>query len=542
MTYSADGELLASHSGEPDFVLTIWKWFDAEILLRLQSFAKDVYNIKFSPFTSDLLTSSGAGHIKFWKICHTFTGLKLQGDVGRFGQTETSDVYGLYQLENGKVLSGSDWGNILVWENNSIKYEVYRKNHKTCHNGPITQIICHNQEVLTVSLDGYVRLWFWETVESSCPADDENFVEVEPIFEVKIGNRNEECHLMSIVKDPDPESQTWYVQDGNGGIWSCGISSNGSSGGARQLYKCHAGAIISTVTSPSSAHIATLGADGRLHIYDYAQMVMIYQRKFPSKGAAVVWPSLSVAAAGNNLIIAFESGVIRILVIEFSKNTVTGTRLIQVLKSHTRAITQMSINSAEDILVSGGEDHTIFIHGIRKGNSLQLFPIGMVVLTSLISALHWNVHKSPHTVLIGCRFGEIYEIELPNKRQDYTELSYELKDLPTRNLRFHSKKSEIRRLIKVKDFWYRKTFKIETDIKNNSIESQSEEIDSHFVPPIPNKVLWLEAITEDRVWVFMAQFDAGFIYEYEFGSEEELRRVIPIPGSENLEMNFLIKE
>lgn len=130
VSYSADGQLLASHSGAPDFSICIWKWFRGEMLLRLHSFPRDVYNLQFSASSSQLLTSGGAGHIKFWSMCHTFTGLKLKGDVGKFGMTETSNIHGLYQLEDGKVLSGTDWGNILVWQDHSIKYEVFRKNHR----------------------------------------------------------------------------------------------------------------------------------------------------------------------------------------------------------------------------------------------------------------------------------------------------------------------------------------------------------------------------------------------------------------------------
>lgn len=54
-------------------------------------------------------------------MAHTFTGLKLQGAIGKFGQVELTDVYGYQELPNGNVVSGSDWGNMLVWEGNLIK-------------------------------------------------------------------------------------------------------------------------------------------------------------------------------------------------------------------------------------------------------------------------------------------------------------------------------------------------------------------------------------------------------------------------------------
>lgn len=40
---------------------------------------------------------------RFWKMARTFTGLKLQGELGRFGRTEISDIEGYRELPDGKV-------------------------------------------------------------------------------------------------------------------------------------------------------------------------------------------------------------------------------------------------------------------------------------------------------------------------------------------------------------------------------------------------------------------------------------------------------
>jgi len=82
-------------------------------------------------------------------MCKTFTGLKLKGETGRFGKTEISDVMGLYGMPDEKVVSGCDWGNILVWEAGLIKYEVTRKSRQKCHDGAITQFELQNGELMT---------------------------------------------------------------------------------------------------------------------------------------------------------------------------------------------------------------------------------------------------------------------------------------------------------------------------------------------------------------------------------------------------------
>ena len=63
----------------------------------------------------------------------TFTGLKLQGYLGKFGRIEISDISAYVELPDGKVLSGTEWGNMLLWDGGFIKVEISGKGKK-CHN------------------------------------------------------------------------------------------------------------------------------------------------------------------------------------------------------------------------------------------------------------------------------------------------------------------------------------------------------------------------------------------------------------------------
>lgn len=191
-------------------MLTIWKWQTATIVLRTKSFQNTVINVKFSTYNPILLTTCGLGHIKFWKMADTFTGLKLQGELGRFGQTNISDIYSIYMLSDEKVISGCEWGNMLLWEVGLIKAEICRKNRRPCHTKPIVQITMESSgDVMTVGMDGYVRFWFWETVELADPPDDDRFVEIEPIFEFYFEN----CEIRELIKiQPNEEHFGYYMQ------------------------------------------------------------------------------------------------------------------------------------------------------------------------------------------------------------------------------------------------------------------------------------------------------------------------------------------
>lgn len=100
---SQNGNYLCSQAGEPDNTLTIWDWKKSEIVLRTKSHAHNVYTCRFSTFEPDRLVTAGSGHVKFWKMATTFTGLKFQGRLGRFGKTEVSDVVGTFSMPDEKV-------------------------------------------------------------------------------------------------------------------------------------------------------------------------------------------------------------------------------------------------------------------------------------------------------------------------------------------------------------------------------------------------------------------------------------------------------
>jgi WD40 repeat protein len=76
--FSPDGDMLASVGSSPDYLLTLWDWTSGATLLRCKAFSQEVYGVRFSPYFAGSLVTSGTGHIRFWRMADTFTGLKLQ--------------------------------------------------------------------------------------------------------------------------------------------------------------------------------------------------------------------------------------------------------------------------------------------------------------------------------------------------------------------------------------------------------------------------------------------------------------------------------
>ena len=94
LSFDKHGTLLATVGSAPDYMLTVWNWMEESIVLRAKAFGQDVFRVTFSHTLDGQLTTAGLGHIRFWKMAQTFTGLKLQGVIGKFGKVEISDIAG----------------------------------------------------------------------------------------------------------------------------------------------------------------------------------------------------------------------------------------------------------------------------------------------------------------------------------------------------------------------------------------------------------------------------------------------------------------
>lgn len=65
--------------------------------------------------------------------------------------------------------------------------------------------------------------------------------------------------------------------------------------------------------------------------------------------------------------------------------------LAQIIKPHNKALTALSINKTGDILVSSGEDLTIFIFQLVDKNSFtQLVPIGFFPTSDIVTCITWH--------------------------------------------------------------------------------------------------------------------------------------------------------
>ncbi|XP_045494848.1 cilia- and flagella-associated protein 44 [Colias croceus] len=441
LDFSPDGELLASVGKEPDYNLTIWNWKKHRILLRTSAFTFDVNTVMFSPYCPGQLTTAGAAHIKFWKMANTFTGLKLKGELGRFGKTEICDVLGVYPMPDEKVLSGCEWGNVLVWEAGLVKLEVTQRGRKTCHKAPVIQFMLSpaGDEVTTIARDGCVRAWYWDTVEQADPPEDDPYVELNPVAETCVPD----CQIMCLKHQKD---MFWYAQDGNGGLWTVELEIDKIECNHRKVLTCHAGAIVAMAALRSHPILVTAGQDGALQAYNTETHALLARYQFQAGVTCMLYPPVDVDETSCIIIVGFADGIMRTLFIHpdrlLAQTTLVEVRvhsaltihsedsihadvldLICLLKPHSKSLTQITINEQRTLLVTCGEDSTIFIYRLVIDTPFRLHRLGFIETPNNIAYMTWKPEEERVILLCG-QVGFIMEALLPDVPiRDYSQIT-----------------------------------------------------------------------------------------------------------------------
>ncbi|XP_077335811.1 cilia- and flagella-associated protein 44 isoform X3 [Lithobates pipiens] len=540
--FNMSGTLLASVGSSPDYMLTIWDWKQEKIMLRSKAFSQDVFQVTFSPENEEQLTTCGTGHIRFWKMARTFTGLKLQGELGRFGKTALTDIEGYVELPDGKVISGSEWGNMLLWEGGLIKVEICRRGRRQCHNGPINQFVLDEGELITIGADGYVRVWDFEAVDTADTIDDTGLLEMEPMNELLVGKN---VNLRFMVKTKENDSPLWFAQDACGGIWKLDLSFSNITQDPEQLFSFHAGEINALDASPSTYLMATTSSDRSVRIYDFAGKLPLVEMKFKQGGTSLIWAPRMVNPKGGLFVAGFQDGVVRILEVYNS----SGMRLLagrsdtqdaaiglkQAFKPHVAPVTCLAYERNGEILATGSTDRTVFFFAV--GDTYE--PIGFIHVPGPVKELHWSPPShEENTLLVLCENGFAVEIPAPAAEKNNLVSTYEISNLPLRYFRFSSIKSKIEReeqlaqirknreqKLKEHQAWVQKQKEQGVELTEEELQEpyddEEEKLSELYVPKDPSPILCGFYASPGKFWLSMDGYDSGFLYLCEFSKSED---------------------
>ena len=426
--FSSSGDKLATVGGHPDYMLTVWNWKEECVILRFKAWGSEVFRVTFNSNDDGFLTTSGIGHIKFWEMAKTFTGLKLQGAIGKFGKVDIQDLMGYVELPDGKVLSGSQTGSLLMWEANLLKVEIMNKDGEACHNGPVEVIILleeiiddNTQRVfLSAGNDGYMRYWRFCDIDMADTTDTRDWAEIECIKEVLI---DPDCCIRSLART----KTHWIVQDANGKYWKSEMLSLSEileptdpdasitvKVASTQLLSLHAGAITCVEASHNEYCCATGGADGTLRLWSFLYKKEIYCSRYSSGFSVLHWIPLSHDKSGTLLVAGFSCGIVRVI-----KKTMTEFVLCSVWKPHTCQVTSLSFNKSYEWAATTSQDGSIFFFKIKDIASSWI-PIGESKLSAVGKCSYWEGDD----VIIGLEDGKVISVPKPDPSTINPEITF----------------------------------------------------------------------------------------------------------------------
>jgi WD40 repeat protein len=443
LAFNDQGDTLASVGGYPDYLLTLWNWEEEGIVLRAKAFSQDVFTVRFSPYFEGLLNTSGTGHIRFWKAASTFTGLKLQGQLGKFGNVELTDVAAFVEMPDGKVLSGTETGEMLMWDGGLIKVVLTRTMQKPCHEGSI-KVLLHDRAsnvILSGGDDGFVRLWQFSKINEAEADEDSSGTTIAPMDELHIAPG---AKIKSLLW----ERRQWLILDECGALYRVTLPEAGSlSKGAivTRLMEFHSGGIAACYLSRTSHHALTAGADGTVRVFDYTPQVHQQSCQAPllttlrfNAPATCAAHLTHVGDGAEAIAVGFNDGVLRLV-----RRCSDGLALIQAMKPHKGKILSVSINPQGDKLATlGSDDGTVFFFSLSgnsssSGPNISVNPIGFVTLpsNSTPSCAGWSSDGT--SLLIGMALSNVIEVQCPDASTVDTQGSYEIKEVIKRQVVFH---------------------------------------------------------------------------------------------------------
>lgn len=193
--------------------------------------------------------------------------LLAQGDIGKFGSLELSDVAAFVEMPDGKVVSGSEAGDLLVWDGGLVKVVISRPGGAPCHNGPV-QVLLHDTQtnyVLSGGGDGVLRLWEAGKLNDAEPGEAGSTCEVKPAAEVPLPG--EGCPRSVLW-----EKRAWLVQSDAGALLRVSVPLNlldAKGYVASTLLDLHPGAVLGAFTCPDRHVVVTAAASGTIRALNY---------------------------------------------------------------------------------------------------------------------------------------------------------------------------------------------------------------------------------------------------------------------------------
>jgi len=349
-------------------------------------------------------------------MAKTFTGLKLQCETAKFGQLELSDVSSFYELPDGKVISGTEYGSLIVWEGQFVKAHLMLDVEKqvSLHQGMVEVIIQDDQYFVSAGADGYIKWWKMNDIDSA-EADEGVDVAIVPTKEILIAENEDgknPAHIMNITV----AGNKYYIQDGKGKIYCL----NRETDIYTEVYKFTEGAIMALASSPIHNYVVSLGESGEIKVWDYAKKETFFSKDFVGAGTSLDHCMHTDANKGRLVAAGFGNGIVRFLNV-----SAEGLEVMKAFKAHDDAIVGVKCSNDMKMLCTASLTGDIFFYVMDGHKDTQLYePLCTLKLpnNSGINDFSWN--PDDKSVLFGCNNGSVFQVDRPDPTEIDNSDSY----------------------------------------------------------------------------------------------------------------------
>ncbi len=307
-------------------------------------------------------------------------------------------------LPGGNVLSGNEFGDLLLWEGQCIKCRFTRPGGLTCHAQEVTSIHfdAESNTVVSACMGGWIRWWALEDVDD---AEMDKFgnidVEIDPLHELHAGSG-------VAIQCLEPGKGNFLIIDANGGALHrlsmplcadteqcmqhrASIKGTTCETSLQILELFHAGGITAMDLSHSGAIVVTAGQDGTLRFWNFVMKQLLLSLRFSSAIQCLHWSNQSI------LFVGFADGTLRLLTFSIEADGSPLSSVLHTTKPHESAISTLSGSPCSGYFATGGTDRTIFLFNAIAAersatvvDSFQLLPLGFVVTCGVPLCLSWH--------------------------------------------------------------------------------------------------------------------------------------------------------
>jgi hypothetical protein len=337
---------------------------------------------------------------------------------------ELSNVAAFTELPDGRVLSGSEGGALLVWDAGLVAAVVTRPGGAPCHEGAVDALLRHEATGLIVSGGGAVlRLWDAAALSAEPgsggvpPAATSSTasigLEVTPSAELDLPPGTRVRALCSLNR------RTWLVTDaGGGGVLVVTVPLNPLDTGGYSVTRvlpCAAGGLTGFAALPGCHVAVTAGGDGTVRAIDYLSGAQLQARGF---GVGITaFALLPPEGARCCVALGFADGSLRRV-----QRCSDGWLLLGASRPHGAAVAVIAVATAAGRAASVAVDGTAFFFDTADPGQWRPIGFGRLPCSAGVpTCAAWA--PGGGQLLVGFNSGLIVEMAAPDSGADNSRQS-----------------------------------------------------------------------------------------------------------------------